>query len=206
MLLLDLREKIPNDTFTALELNSLLDKYANKAQKISSMMRRGEIVQIRRGLYAFSHALRRGLLSDGVLANQIYGPSYVSEDFALSYYGLIPEYPAVVTSVTIGRSREFDTPFGHFSYRYSRSRAYSVCVTVSGDDSHRFLIATPEKALYDKALFDKRFDGDAPEEYLLEDLRLDEERLANFKKENIQALLPFMVGRMRKLGQYLEAL
>lgn len=46
--------------------------------------------------------MRRGLLSNGVMANQIYVPSYVSEDFALSHHGLIPEMPVEVTSVAMG--------------------------------------------------------------------------------------------------------
>jgi len=124
MTTLDLRAKIPNDFFPAWELNALLDGYANRPAKISSMLKKGEIIQIRRGLYTFAEPLRRGLLSDGMLANQIHGPSYVSEDYALSYYGMIPETPAVVTSITRSRSRRFDTPFGVFSYRYCRSQAY----------------------------------------------------------------------------------
>ena len=50
------------------------------------------------------------------MANQIYVPSYVSEDFALSHHGLIPEMPVEVTSVAMGRSRRFTNTFGVFSY------------------------------------------------------------------------------------------
>ncbi|MBO4512056.1 MAG: type IV toxin-antitoxin system AbiEi family antitoxin domain-containing protein [Victivallales bacterium] len=206
MSIIDIRAKIPNDIFTALELNMLLDGYSNKAQRISLMLKKGEIIQIRRGLYAFAEALRKGLIVEGVLANMIYGPSYVSEEFALSYYGLIPEAVYAVTSVCIGRSRSFDTPFGRYAYRYSRSKAYSIGIDRIGDKGRSFLMASPEKALFDKAFFDKRFNGDDPEDYLLEDLRVDLDMLAAQEFRYLDELKPFFCGRLRKLGNYLEGL
>ena len=206
MRLIRLREKISGDIFTSLELTALLTEYSSPLKKISSMIASGEIIQIRRGLYTFPEALRREPLSIGTLANRIHGPSYVSEDFALSYYGLIPETPTLVTSITLGRSREFSNDFGVFSYRYCRSQAYHIGITAAGEGQNRFLIAAPEKALFDKVLFDKRFDGSDIESYLYEDLRLDEEQLQNFNKENIAELAPFMCGRLRSLLQFLEAL
>ncbi len=206
MTAVELREKIPNDIFGALELNACLGSYRHRTAKIASMLRRGEIVQIRRGLYTFAAPLRREVLHSGVLANRIYGPSYVSEDFALSYYGMIPETPAAVTSIAMGRSREFANDFGVFSYRYCRSKAYSIGVGATGEGQNRFMIAAPEKALFDKALYDRRFDGDDPEAYLAEDLRIGLDILNGFDKRLVNALAPFMRGRLRKLHQYLEAL
>jgi predicted transcriptional regulator of viral defense system len=206
MTVVELREKIPNDIFTVLELHACLGAYCNKAAKVSLLLRRGDIVQIRRGLYTFAASLRRGVLASGVLANRIYGPSYVSEDFALSFHGLIPEMPAVVTSIAMGRSRKFINDFGIFSYRYCRSKAYSIGVFAVGDGQNRFLIATPEKAVFDKVFYDKRFDGNDPETYLLEDLRMDPDKLKEFDKQRLVLLAPFMRGRLRKLHQFLEAL
>lgn len=206
MTVVELREKIPNDIFTALELHSILGVYRNKAAKVSSLLRRGEIVPIRRGLYTFAASLRRETLASGVLANRIYGPSYVSEDFALSFYGLIPEMPAVVTSIAMGRSREFINPFGIFSYRYCRSKAYPIGVITLGEGQNRFLIATPEKALFDKVFYDRRFDGSDPEAYLLQDLRLDTDKSKQFDKQILALLAPFMCGRLKKLHDFLETL
>ena len=206
MNILDIREKIPNDIFTSLELNVLLEGYQNKGAKIALWLRHGEIIPLRRGLYTFAEPLRRGLLSNGVMANQIYGPRYVSEDFALSHHGLIPEMPVEVTSVAMGRSRRFTNAFGVFSYRYCRSKAYSVGVGLAGDSYHRFLIATPYKALYDKALYDSRWDGEDPETYLEDDLRVDLEALQKKDKQTLHELAPFMEGRMTKLYRFLEAL
>ena len=206
MTTLELRARIPNDYFTAWELNALLSDYSNRAAKVSSLLKKREIVQIRRGFYTFAAPIRREMLSAGALANQIYSPSYVSEDYALSYYGMIPETPAVVTSVAMGRSRRFTTEFGIFSYRYCRSRAYSVGVTAVGEGQNRFLIATPDKALFDKIASDSRFDGTDPESYLLEDLRLDEDALRRLNRTRLKELAPFMTGRLRPVYNYLEGL
>lgn len=206
MTTLDLRARIPNDYFTAWELNALLDNYSNRAAKISALLKKREIVQIRRGLYTFTAPLRRDMLSAGVLANQIYSPSYVSADFALSYYGMIPETPALVTSMTMGRSRRFTTEFGIFSYQYCRSRAYPVGVTAVGEGQNRFLVATPEKALFDKLVSDRRFNGSDPESYLLDDLRLDEDSLHRLNRKRLGELAPFMTGRLKSVYDYLESL
>ncbi|MDR0931786.1 MAG: hypothetical protein LBM70_02035 [Victivallales bacterium] len=206
MTIVELREKIPNDIFSALELNGYLGEYRQKRAKIASLLKRGEIVQIRRGLYTFAASLRREPLNVGVLANRIYGPSYVSEDFALSYYGMIPEATAMVTSVAMGRSRTFANEFGVFSYRYCRSGAYAVGVNLVGEGKQRFLVATQEKALFDKALNDKRFDGNDPESYLADDLRIDLTALSGLDKDVLTALAPFMLGRLKKLYLYLEAI
>ena len=206
MTTLDLRARIPNDYFTAWELNALLDNYSNRAAKISALLKKREIVQIRRGLYTFTAPLRRDMLSAGVLANQIHSPSYVSADFALSYYGMIPETPALVTSMTMGRSRRFTTEFGIFSYQYCRSRAYPVGVTAVGEGQNRFLVATPEKALFDKLVSDRRFNGSDPESYLLDDLRLDEDSLRRLNRKRLGELAPFMTGRLKSVYDYLESL
>ena len=206
MNIVQIREKIPDDIFTTLDLKAHLHAYCNLNDKISSMMHSGEILQIRRGLYSFPSVLCREVISSGALANRIYGPSYVSADFALSYYGLIPETPTTVTSFTRGRTREFNTPFGNFTYRYCRSKAYSIGITTVGEGTHRFYIATPEKALFDKISLDSRFDGEDVEAYLYEDLRIDDELMKKFDKKIIAALAPFMRGRMNSLRKYLEAL
>ena len=204
--IVQIRAKIPNDIFTAFELNVLLEGYQNKGAKISSLLRHRHIIPLRRGLYTFAEPLRRGLLSDGLMANSIYWPSYVSEEYALCHYGLIPETPAVVTSIAMGRSRRFTNEFGIFTYRYCRSKAYPIGVGLAGGERQRYLIALPFKALYDKVLNDRRWDGEDPEGYLEEDLRIDMELLQRQDKTVLHELKPFMDGHLRKLYFFLETL
>lgn len=206
MNIIEIRNKIQADVFSSEALASCLSGYSNPEAKNAYLAKTGQIIRIRRGLYAFPEALRREAISPCVLANRIYGPSYVSEDYALSHYGMIPESTPVVTSIAYGRSREFATVFGRFDYRYCRSKSYSAGVTLEGDGQNRYMIATPEKALFDKVLYDVRFDGNDVEEYLLQDLRIDEESLSALNKERIDELKEFMVGRLAKLYLFLRKL
>src|SRR3989344_3513323 len=63
--------------------------------------KQGFIVRVKRGLYAFPDALPPELY----LANKLYGPSYISREFALSYHGIIPETVYEITSVTTKSTR-----------------------------------------------------------------------------------------------------
>jgi hypothetical protein len=146
------------------------------------MLRQGVIIRVKKGIYVFGEKYSRGPFSREVLANMIYGPSYVSLDYALHYYGLIPERVEAVTSVTSGRGRRFSTPVGLFIYRMIPLRAYQICIDqVQLERGRPFLIATPEKAIADK-IHDDRGTGirtqEEMKEYLLKNLRVDPESLA----------------------------
>jgi len=52
-----------------------------------------------------------------LVVNLLYTPSYVSFDYALSYYGLIPERVYEVTSATLHAKKIFETPLERFSYQ-----------------------------------------------------------------------------------------
>src|SRR3990167_6547201 len=60
-------------------------------------------LKMRNGLYA----LRIDLPSDGAIANRLYAPSYISFEYAMSRYGLIPESVYAVTSATSRITRTF---------------------------------------------------------------------------------------------------
>ena len=83
-------------------------------------------------------------------------------------------------------------------------------VAVDGNDandgSFARPFATPEKALFDKLVSDRRFNGSDPESYLLDDLRLDEDSLRRLKRKRLGELAPFMTGRLKSVYDYLESL
>ena len=121
-----LREKIKNDIFDYLQLTDALSSYGNIRGKIGRLLANREIIRIKKGFYTFPEYLRRAPLNPCVLANMLYGPSYVSADYALAYYGLIPERVEVITSMTKGRTRIFSTPLGNFKYFQRNSQDYSI--------------------------------------------------------------------------------
>ena len=178
-----LREKVPGEVFDYQVLMNCLSRYRKPRDAVTRMLSNGRIVRVKKGLYCFGQAFRRGPISMEYLANLIYGPSYVSLDYALSYYGMIPERVYSITSVTTRRSRSFDTPSGIFSYRTLPNSKYSIGAILDSFSGTSFMIASPEKALIDKVWTDRRFSGrklSDYEGYLTEDLligRADLDRL-----------------------------
>ena len=116
---------------------------------VQRALRCGELVQVRRGLYHLSHQVSNRLVSEGVLANLIYGPSYVSFESALGYHGWIPEAVRTHTSVTSLRPRRFETVHGLFSYTLIKQTPLMAGVMTGNEGGGPFLVATPLKALAD---------------------------------------------------------
>jgi hypothetical protein len=113
-------------------------------------MRSGELQGVVKGIYVTAPELRKRPLSLEILANKIYGPSYVSFEYILSQAGLIPEAVRTITSATPKRNRNFDTPLGRFSYRHLPLAVYSFGWTRGEhSDGSGWLEAQPEKALLD---------------------------------------------------------
>ena len=148
--ILSIRQRIPFDVFDYATLSSALAGYSKPRDKITKLLAGGNVVRIKKGLYCFGDALRKQALSREYLANLIYGPSYVSLGYALAFHGLIPERVETVTSVTTGRSRDFSTPIGNFTYRMLTGRRYECGADLVEADGVSFLIATPEKAISDR--------------------------------------------------------
>ncbi len=185
----NLRQEIPYEEFDYPTLLHALREYRQPRARITALLRQGRIIRVKKGLYIFGEAERRRPYSKEILANLIYGPSCISLDFALHYYGLIPERVIGLTSVTIGRSREFFTPVGHFSYRTIPLKAFQHGIGQAQTEDGRFyLMALPEKALADKIRLDKVAISTQKEmlEYLMGDLRIDSTGLMQMDVKRIQ--------------------
>ena len=163
--------------FTNSALKLLLGNYSSPNDKISSLMASGDIIQIKKGLYVVSEDYRSKKISKEIIANLIFGPSYLSLDFALSYYGIIPERVAITTSITTKRGKYFSTTFGNFYYIHASYEYYSIGISHEKiEDKFNFLIASPEKALCDKIVFTKKLhlnNAQSMQKFLFEDLRID---------------------------------
>jgi hypothetical protein len=173
----ELRARIAGEEFDYQALLDGLREYARPRDKITNLLRREAIIRVKKGIYVFGGRYSRRPFSREVLANMIFGPSYLSLDYALHYHGLIPERVEALTSVTCSRSRRFLTPVGLFIYRRIPMKAYQIGidqVTIEGGRS--FFIAIPEKALADK-IQDERGAGIRSQaemkEYLVTGLRID---------------------------------
>lgn len=173
----DLRKVIPHEEFDYQVLLSALTGFSRPRDKITRLLRDGVIIRVKKGLYIFGDDYRRGIYSPEIVANLMYGPSYISLDYALQYYGLIPEGVSAITSVTVGRSRRFVTPIGLFTYRAISLPAYRAGMCrVDLANGRGFLIASPEKALADKICTNRGVALRSVSElrsYLESDLRMD---------------------------------
>jgi hypothetical protein len=171
-----LTRRIPYEEFDYLALLTALGDYKRPRDRITRLLRQGTIIRVKKGLYVFGETERRTPIHKEILANLIYGPSYVSLEYALQRHGLIPERVEVVTSVTVSRSREFSTPLGRFTYRAVPMAAFRSGVErVEVELGRAYLLAVPEKALADKLHADQvslRTQGDV-RAYLDDDLRID---------------------------------
>jgi hypothetical protein len=155
----DLRKRIGREEFDYPALMAALAEYANPRDKVTALLRRGVILRVKKGLYVFGDDSRE------LLANLVYGPSFVSLDYALAFHGLIPERVEAITSVTPKRGRGFATPVGVFVYRQVPEDYYPLGMDRVERGDVAFLIATAERALADKVREDRghplRSSGDA---------------------------------------------
>lgn len=87
-----------------------------------------------------------------LLAGSIYGPSYLSFDFALSYHGLIPTKNIIYTSATCNKKKKkvYENNFGKYSYRDVPENVFALGINKIEEEGYKFQLATPEKALCDK--------------------------------------------------------
>lgn len=167
-------------------LLSALKDYKFPRNKIGQLAKAGVITRVKKGIYVKSGEPFHNF----VLANMICGPSYVSEDSALSHYGLIPEAVRITTSTTCGHKRSFSTPVGEFRYESLPMQLYPIGIRrIAESETHAFLIAAPEKALFDRLRRVPGIQSEANlENYLFESMRLDEDAVATFRLAIFQQL------------------
>jgi predicted transcriptional regulator of viral defense system len=187
-----LHQKIPNEEFDYTLLKSTLSQYSGVRQKIHQLLRMGAIIRVKKGIYVFGREYNYAPVCKEVLANLIYGPSYISLEYALAFHQLIPEHVDTITSVTPKKDKNFDTPLGYFTYRYLSMEKYSVGIEqVWIDSTHPILMATVEKALCDYLLLKKvpSLKGYTEAKNFLEnDLRIDQEQWGKFNLDEFRKL------------------
>ncbi len=191
MSLQDLRRAVSGEIFDyQLLMNYLATDVNYPRAKISRLLKSGELIRVKKGLYVFGEMWRKGSISLEVAANLIYGPSCVSFEYALFRYGMIAERAVVVTSLTIGKARTFDTPIGVFQYRSIDKKKFSIGIErreIAGEGS--FFIASKEKALADVlSRIKKSLSLEELEFYLLEELRIDKQSLRSLNKDKLREI------------------
>lgn len=176
--------------FSYAALCSLVPGGANSRHAlVKRALASGEIIQVRRGLYCLSEKERRAPLSLFEVAQQVYGPSYVSFESALSHHGWIPEAVTVIHSASQGKARIFNTPLGEFVYTRIPTTLFYEGVECVGKGA---FIARPLRALLD--LFYARKKTWRTSRDVEADMRIDAGLLLNTSRREM--------ARYRKVYRY----
>lgn len=185
-----LRRDLKGEVFDYQMLISYLKWLKKPRDKISALVAEGKIIRLKKGLYVFGEEWRRSPLCLEMIATLIYGPSCVSFEYALSHYGFIPERVTVITSLTIGKSKTFQTPLGGFEYRAIDREKFKVGIEYKdlGKEGGYF-IASKEKALADLVY---RTSGirtlEQLHHYLFEEMRIDEKMFRSLNLSKIDEI------------------
>lgn len=162
-----------------------LDNYSNKDTKLAREAKNGKLFKIINGLYE-TDPNTPGYL----LAGSIYGPSYISFEYALSFYGLIPERVTTITCATFDKKeKQYNTNFGIFTYRDVPILVYPEEIVLKEENNYSYQIATKEKALCDKLYTLSPLNNYSNlENMLFNDLRIDLEEFNKLDVNKIKML------------------
>ena len=162
--------------------------FANPQARVQAMVKKGKLIALKRGLFE-TDADTPGF----VLANSLLGPSYLSFEYALSFYGMIPERVSVYTSAVCGRNKkiEYKNRFGVFTYRDVPEIVFPYYYTRELTGNRPYLIASREKALCDQLSTISPIRGiNDFREYLLNGMRLDEDIFEELDFAKIRRIAP----------------
>jgi len=205
-------EKSDTGAFTLLELSQWVGGTSNRQfALLKRALKAGEVIRIHRGLYCLAPKYLRRKPDPMVFAQAIHGPSYISLETALSYHGWIPEAVYAITSASMDRAREFETPLGYFSFTRIPQKVFYTEVTriekQNGSETglragESFLIASPLKAMADY-VYAHRLDW-ASTGPVIESLRVDESSLTSIHLEIIDSLIDNYFSR--RVQRFLKGL
>ena len=166
----------------------------------------GEILRLKPGLFVLGPPYRKSEPHPFVVAGVLHAPSHNSLEAALAHHGLIPEAVYQVSSVTVGRSREFSTPLGVFSFRRVPARAPRAGVEAVAVARNAWaFIASPLRAIADAVYLNKEITWNRNGlGYLTESLRIEEDDLRSLSFEALDEILDSV--RSRRVRAYLEGL
>jgi hypothetical protein len=169
---------VPIDTSILMQL---LKDYKSPYDKIVEMVNKGWLVKMRRGLYIVSPKLTHRSPESFLIANHLYGPSYISLESALSFWGLIPERVFETTSVTTRLSYKITNEIGRFSFLRLPLNYFSLGFrSIEIAEKQMVIIASKEKALCDQVISTSGLNIRSKKQaitYLIDDLRIEYEEL-----------------------------
>ena len=189
---------------TILNLKEKYKDYTDFHGKIKRDIDRGILFPLVRGIYETN-----GYTDGFLLASYIYGPSYLSFEYALSFHNIIPERVVVYTNATFNKrkTKSYQNHFGLFTYRDVPKEAFPFFVQAYEENSYAYFIASPEKALCDLLYIKKPVKSIREIKLLLfEDLRINTEVFQQLNFEDIVFLSSkYMSNNIKYLVKLIES-
>jgi len=163
---------------------SLFPEIKYKHNKVSALEKRGDLIRLKQGLYVNHADVSQKPLSLFLIGNNLYGPSYISLQSALRYYGLIPEQVFTICSMTTKPSKIFQNALATFEYVHADRQIFPIGIREETfADGTSVLMASPEKALCDLIADTSHLNLRYRKEILVwleEDIRFDMDELFHF--------------------------
>lgn len=170
-------------------LTPVLSDYSKPRDLISRLCKQGDLIRLKNGFFVISEKIKNQPVPFEQIANLLHGPSYISYEWALSYYGMIPEGVYVVTSASAIKTVSYTTPLATFEYSHLSHARYAIGIDQKTNNAGNFLIATPEKALADLAhKKSKHLNSKDLIIDLVEARRIDESHLKNLDKSHLSEI------------------
>ncbi len=165
----------PKNFITGTDLRIILEGTDDARKSIlKRAVQEGYLEKLKRDLYLIKRIPKK-LINTFEIAQLIYGPSYISFESSLRYFGWIPESVPVTCSATIKQTRNFTNVLATFSFEKVPNSIFSVGVTWINDEEAKFLMADPWKSIADMIyLRNKKWDDVWS---LMEDLRIEKETI-----------------------------
>ncbi len=133
--------------------SSMLNIFSENPQHVQVQLARwvkaGKLSKIRRQWYLIEKPFRSKDVPIPVIATTVVHPSYLSLEWALQYYEMIPEYVPNPTCVTTDRAVQFTAQNCLFIYYHIQPSLFMGYYQTEWN-GQKILIAHPEKALLDK--------------------------------------------------------
>ncbi len=189
---------------TTLYLKEKYKDYTDINGKIKRDVENGILFPLVRGIYETNSE------TDGfLLSSYIYGPSYLSFEYALSYHNMIPERVMMYTNATFNKrkSKLYKNHFGIFAYRDVPKDVFPFFVQVFEQDSYAYFMASAEKALCDLLYIKKPVKSMKELKVLLfEDLRINRETFNELNFNDIKFLSSkYVSNNIKYLQKYIES-
>lgn len=190
--------------YTYFSLKNKYLNYSNINQKIALEAKKGNLIRIKKGLYTDNLKI-----DSPIIANICYEPSYISFEYALSFYGLIPEYVSVFTSACFNKknNKTYSTSDVVFEYRSIPDEVFNYGIVFEQNETGmRYKIASKEKALCDilyssyptRSIKDLKI-------LLFENLRIDEIEFSKLNFDFIIEIAPlYHTNSINTLVKYIK--